>query len=76
MVKAARDAMGLLGEGEIIEFVGRRQPHPRFLAGIQLDPLGAAETEIPLKEGAAATNVDGVAVEVIDPADVHATGAV
>ena len=74
VVEAAGDAVGFLGEGEVVALVVRRQPHAGFLAGVEFDPLRAAQAQIALEELAAGADIDGQAVEVIDAADVDATG--
>jgi hypothetical protein len=71
-MEATFHAMRFLCVGEVVAFVGRGQPHPRFLAGIEDDLLGEAEPEIVLEKFAVRPYVDRQAIEVIEPSHVDA----
>ena len=60
------------GIGEVVALVRHRHPHRRFRAVVEDDLLGGAQAEIILEEQAVRLDVDGEAIEVVEPAHVDA----
>ena len=71
MVQPAGHAIALPCEGHIVGFIGGGQPHAHLGAVIELNPLGAAKPEVALVKFAAAAHIDGEAVIVVEPSDIH-----
>ena len=72
VMEAALGAGMIAGIGEVVGFVGRGQPDAGLAAVVHDDALGETEAEIILEEFAAARDIGGKPVPVIDAPHVAA----
>src|SRR6516165_3821594 len=74
MMEAAFLAVMVAGIGEIVALVRHGHPHRSFRTVVEHDLLGGAAAEIVLEEQTVGLDVDGEAIEMVEPTHIDAAG--